>query len=705
MTERRESQVVLALRGKNVEELRSLAHRFLDADLEWAASLSKDSLQQRLSEAASEVPGLVREIKRSAVAMKPSFYVMVLAPGEAKRPSPRSTRQMLRMSLARLDEPLRGEDNVPAYRGFRVERVQQTDKVVEIELSWDRVHWYWGAEDVVRKYVYEFQFGFAILDFGSRKAILACHTDHERRALSKAIGKAYAVKLTPLVLTKPILDRIGKFDQVRRAGYFISAPDPSTPHYVTYADDELSAKSVVRAQEESARSQRKHSFYLIPLGSILEQGLGASSDSGKLWVPREVPLDTVRKYGLSLLNKIGATLDGMAERGEVDQVLAAFGLGHLPAMSSFKPRTLREEVCRMAAYLINLLVSGARERAFTPSEVLVEKGVPRLFDYPRLELRDSRTDESAFWRDAAGESQLLKPVHRHGKVMLLGHPSKEEVDLSNLRHPITGVDVELDNFLPALHLVPKAQLREAILEVVKHGSHQLRGLASVVSLPFSIQSGRLILDVDRAFGRAGLGALGVVVSAEDISDPEMRRAMRNRIRAEERPALRARLVKLGEKCDGMSDDMCGSCLADGDRLCLRSLFAKYIRNPFLLAHKGIEISDVQGTATVGGEEITLFGFAKVGRSGGGLTLRNDNGAKLLAQVISQLDRPTFNTAAIISPSTINQDLRETLRAECGLRGKRMLVIDSEILSRLLKDYEEQAQFDSALSARQVTRTG
>jgi len=89
----------------------------------------------------------------------------------------------------------------------------------------------------------------------------------------------------------------------------------------------------------------------------------------------------------------------------------------------------------------------------------------------------------------------------------------------------------------------------------------------------------------------------------------------------------------------------------------------------------------------------LFAFAKVGnREKDGLTARNDNGAILLAQVLGQIDR-SFDIVAVVSPSTINQDLMERLEILCGVFGKQLMIFDQNALVNILAHFEEQASFD------------
>jgi hypothetical protein len=96
----------------------------------------------------------------------------------------------------------------------------------------------------------------------------------------------------------------------------------------------------------------------------------------------------------------------------------------------------------------------------------------------------------------------------------------------------------------------------------------------------------------------------------------------------------------------------------------------------LLAHKGIERSDLQINITVDGVRAKALGFAKLAhkRSGSAssLTLRNNNGAVLLSQVVSQVARTDFDIVAVLSPSPFSEDLIEALETVCGPYNKSLL---------------------------------
>jgi hypothetical protein len=674
------------LKGKSAAQLRELAIKFCGVSRLDAMKLDTNQLLHRLTAGPSRNPLLERELRKADVSIQPSFYVMVLAPkGNNQLSLEQAEERILRHFMEK--DRKRKRTEVPAYKDFNIEEsIEHPGGELEFQISWQHALWYWEPVTVARQHIYEFRFGFAILDFAGRKAIIACQSEQERKDISSALCAVYPITLNPIVLTRPLLDQIGTFDHLKRAGYFIADPGEDAPANITYADPKLSSKVMASGEEKNPRSQRKYSFYVIPLESIQDTGVGASTDSGKLWIPREVPLDSVRQYGMALLRKISTTLDDMTRIGDYEQVIESLGIRKLPWARTVRTEALRKHVETLIMEITQMLLKGALERAFTPQVSLVTEGTPDLFEYPQL-LLTADGGENAYWRNPARSSQLIKPRLEQGELRLEGWPYGETVDLSFLRHPITDEKVNVEDPLGNLYLTPAPKLQKILLEVVEHISQQIPALREVRCIPFYLLGNLIHLDVERAFGKGKGDWVEVTLLPEDVD--QMREAMRNPPAAgKAREQLRKELIRLGEKCSHMQDARCEACAGNRNRpdLCLRSLVADHLVKPLIQAHKGIELSDIEGGVTLGGRLHKTFGFAKLAMGKGGLTARNKNGAILLAQVVGQVDRKGFDIVTVISPSTINEDLRERLQVQCGVFNKRLLLLDEDALGRLLTAY-------------------
>ena len=338
-----------------------------------------------------------------------------------------------------------------------------------------------------------------------------------------------------------------------------------------------------------------------------------------------------------------------------------------------------------------MVVKKEAERPFLAPLSFATFGVPRLFEYPRLRLTDEESGEIAYWSNSSRTSQLLHPFVKDGRLALASVPDDQLLNLKSLVHPITNAEITIDDPLRELEVRPTPELHSILLEVFGFLTGEKPELRRVKALPFTISSGVLKLDLTLALNAEFSRNLGSEIVAAEVSEFET--ILTHAAAGGQRGRLKTRLHSLGEKCAHMSDTNCGACLTERRYLCLRSLLARFFRRHLLLAHKGIELSDLQGRVTIGGEASNVFVFSKLARGNSTLTLRNDAGAVLFSQIAAQIDKTAFTVVAVLTPSVINEDLRERIMFLAGLMGKRVLFVGPELLMKMLSYFEEQTSFD------------
>jgi hypothetical protein len=675
----------LALREKSVGYLRALAGDYTSMPADQIQAAEKVDLVAALSEAAATNGRLARELKKSDIAIKPSFYLLAVSEVGSSIPTSRTAKNRLDSEFQRVNAGLVSDRSTPPIREFTVEHVDhERADVAEIHFTWQRALSYWSPEVKLER-VYELQFGFGVLDLKERKGIVACHTESERDTIIKVISAVYGCKLTALTLTKELLDQIGTFDKVKRVTYHVETRDRTVPENISYADEGLATIPLVRQEEDNARSVRQQTFYRITIGSsVVEQGVGATSKSGKLWIPRETPINTVRDFGIGLLGKISKTIEALGKQGDVETVATVMGLANLPEIADITPVELREKVHDLIIQLANMLMKREKGRHYSTPLQLATDGVPKLFNPPSLLLTDDGTGDTAAWSDHDGH-RVVKVGETGGNISLQAFPNGSTLTLDRLVHPLTGNEIKIEAPLSALMLLPSPKLQAAADAGISLLAPSFSKLSGITCVPFYIAQDKLILDVNRAGGTSTKELLQTELKPADVR--ELQKASKVAGPAD-RKATMQQLRLLGEKCEHMSDDNCRACLTESKYLCLRSLVARFFRDPLLLAHKSIELSDGQFVGSIGGSDAKMLSFAKLAPSDkGGLTARNDNGAILLSQVIGQIDKTSFSVAVVISPSTVNEDLRERLSLVCGIFGKKLLILDYPVLAQLWQEFE------------------
>lgn len=678
----------LVLMGMRVEELRDLSRRFLNID---PSGLSASNLREKLAAATENDKGLSKQLGGSAFSFKPSFYLMIAKVEDSIASINKLARTHSSVFFDSINHELAQESDAP-LKEFRIVHVEpSTGGVLELQITWHHIVHYLST-NASFQHVYALKPGFIFLDLTNEKALVCCHTLRERDLLAQACQKHLNVTLSPITLTKGLLGNIGAFEKVRRAAYLVTKPGPNEPEEITFADERLGTKADATAREGSAKYVRKQSFYRVDLGGLSEAGVGVTSDSAKLWISADTPIDSVRDYGLLLLKRFTTTLKKMRNDGDIPGILKILSLQRSPVLATVAGGELRQEVAELAHQIIQMLLTNQTERPYTPPAVFLTRAIPSLFNPARLQIEDEGAGMTTFWSDGNGSSQLVTFGLQSGKWRMRAYGRRAQLNLNSLRHPTTGSIVRVPDPLRAVELWPTPKIHDILLKIISHASSQLTKLKNVVVLPFHIYSGRLILDV------ASVKNSLISASLKEEIDPNLVRQFRSplqqTISSSESSRLGHRLLELKEKCAHMSDPNCEKCLERRKFLCLRSLMARFLINRQLLSHKGIELSDLQGSFDLPDEKRRAWFFSKVATGKSGLTLRNDNGAILLAQIINQLDKSTFDTVGILTPSIINEDLRERISFLSGLVHKKVLVINSAVLEKLLAYFEEQTKIDN-----------
>lgn len=675
----------LRLKGMNLPELKGLLRSYSSLSEDEINKLSQQDLIEEILALSKVNPELKGKVDSTSISLKPSFYLLIIE--QDKVGTQKLDIKSFFKSLEENNKMLLGIKN-PMFKNFRlVEQKKLTKNTYEFKFTWQHIHWYLDY-DLNQKNIYESDFGFSIIDFSSKKAIVTCHTIYERDFLIKILNSGFKINLNPLILTKPLLELIGSFDNVKKAKYFMSKKTADLPENITYSDENLASIPLAVNQERNPDSIRKESFYRIPLGEIIEQGVGVTSDSGKLWIPRKLTIDEIEKYAISLLNKISDTLSNLLIAGDVEIIANSIGLIKHESFSSIPESNIRNELFRLFVSILNMLRSNVDENSFTFNTSILDKLAPRYFEYHRLQLFDDEQRSYSYFRK--NEYRQLKVRKLKGEISLVLHP-KNEV-MKEFIHPITGKEIDIDEIKIPFHLefIPTHELTQIYLKALKFCSKQIDGLDSIISLPFIILNNTIRLDYKRALGLRDANYVYKDILPSDVI--EFKHFLKTEVPSDVDKYIDDVVYSLGEKCKYANDSVCYDCTGKTSYLCLRSAIGHKIKHPRIINHKNIELCDIQGTVSTVTEELKLYGFAKIG-SKKSLSLRNDGGSKLISQVLGQIELTDYNTVTIITPSILDDDILNRIKKLCEVFNKKLLILDIKFFRKLVYNFENDYKFD------------
>jgi hypothetical protein len=657
----------IKLKSLSVEDLKELLIQTKEYSIDDLEKKNNSELITLIEAKIDSNQKLKSQLSKLDFSFKPSFYLTFI---KDKTDYSKSlvTKKKIELKLNLLNNE-KDTEKYPSIRGYQLFEINKSDEIIELHFLWQKIHWYWNPSFKL-SHIYELNYGLALIDLKNNKGIISCHTKQERDDLFRVISDSIKIDLKPLHLTKPLLNQIGSFDTVKRARYFVSSRELPLPQNITIGDDNLSTKPLAKEQEENDDITRKESFYRIPLKGIEEQGVGVTSETGKLWIPQKVTVTEIKSFSLSLLAKVATELDSLALNGEYEKVLNSLGIKTTKELISISNISLREEIYRLFISIANMLINEVSEKAFTPNQDLLCDGIPNYFNPFKLII--SNEIGNSFYGKYHNIFKLKKESTDYNLISFIDkNEIKEIVDTD------TGEVIEIKDAIENILLTPTPKLEQIFLGLVKLLSVQYPKLSNVISLPFRIEANVIHMDINRALGKSQV-RFATEINANEIN--ELKQIL-NKSYGYNLPDKT--LYLMGEKCDNMTDVNCSNCVLQNQYVCLRTIVARTMKNPLLLAHKGIELSDLQGEYSIDSTTLKIFIFAKLAKGNGSLTARNDAGAILLGQILNQVDKSEFNTVTILTSSTINEDLLSRFRLLCSTFSKKLLIINTQELEKLL----------------------
>ena len=663
----------IKLKSKTIDELKNILVEQGHCSLEELDGKGKNELISTVEKLTGSNEKFRQELENLDYSIKPSFYLLYI------KDKTNLNNAVERVNIEKRIKELNGlkdKENYPSIRGYRLHSISTSQNLIEIHFLWQKIHWYWSPS-LTMNHVYELNYGLALIDLASNKSIISCHTKQEREDITKVISDTLNIKLKPLHLTKPLLNQIGNYDTVKRARYFNASTEVELPQNLSLGDDNLSTKKLAREQEENSDVVRKESFYRISINSVEEQGIGVTSETGKLWIPQRLPISEIKEFATTLLSKVAKELNTLTDNGEYHKVFNSLGIPTSERLMSISNVSLREELYRLFFSIANMLIEEVSEKSFTPTSAFTFDGIPQYFNPLKIIVESDGSNYyygdshfNLFKVKVEDEETEIRSYIDNSKIInLIDKDTQESIDKASLEYL----------------LVPTPKLEQLFINLLQALKSQYPELGNIIHLPFKLVSNKIILDWKRAKGKSNLN-FNIEVNPAEVN--ELKQILNKDYQAQVSKEI---LHYLGEKCDHMTDDNCLRCTKDRNFVCLRTLMARTMNRHYLLAHKGIELSDLQGEYQVGESKIKIFTFAKLGAKGSNLTARNKNGAILLAQIFNQIDKSEFNTVAILTSSIINEDLLSRLKLICRNFGKKFIVIGSLEIEKLFGSWYEDME--------------
>ena len=680
-----------------ITKLRLYAEKYLEYDKNSLEKKRKSELISELSAISSTNQEFKKILRQLKIKIRPSFFLVNLITSKDFSFSKKDNEvsELLKSNIENFNFTKSKGNKTPSPKNLTLESFRNIDnRFLEFDFSWHRIHWYWN-QNIVYDSVYEIKFGYVIIDFKSKLAIIICQNQNEKKMLFNIFNEGFEFSFSTQQLTKPLLDLIGDFDSVLSAKYINQRIDNNKPNQMKFTDVELSRKSIAIETENDVFSKRMETFYRINLDGIENYGLGVTSHTGKLYIPKLTELSKVKDFGYDLLRKITDTVDDFIINKEYDEVFNTLALYDNDNIKKINPKKIRKLVEKLTIKIGNMILNNQETSSFSVSDLLAIDCVPRFFSFPTIELYDEQEDFFATWR--YDDNNKLIKITNDGERKVYSISNKEPINLNKLVHPLTQniIDIQ-DDLYSHLTFIPTIELNNIIKNCLIQAGTKLEKLFEIKEINFIIKNNQIILDNKSLFRQE----FHIDIDPYEISNYIS--FINKNINQNLREEYIQEIFDLKELCENHSNQTCPYCHLDKKYICLRSLVNKFSNNSQLHIHQGIELSDGEGDLFINNQRNRYFMFAKLKNLSKKdiqekgitqLTLKNPNGAILFSQVFDQIQKNSYEIVMILSPSSLSDNLLNALRTLCRLYDKKLLIIDYLILVKMLIKLKEDFIFD------------
>ncbi|MCL5019282.1 MAG: hypothetical protein M1426_02235, partial [Patescibacteria group bacterium] len=177
---------------------------------------------------------------------KPSFYLYSLVqirqdvtledffPPEWSRQFTEEMRQ---------DDPEEGTPNSKNITFLDIEKID--DGVIEIHFSFENIYKYISPETEEPDHIYELRYSFIWISFARRFMVIHSVTDTIKKQLERFIQGKLLVRLSPIVLSKRLVDLLFDEERIIRTSLYNPNPDDEMPEKLLISDRRMHQKRIL----------------------------------------------------------------------------------------------------------------------------------------------------------------------------------------------------------------------------------------------------------------------------------------------------------------------------------------------------------------------------------------------------------------------------------------------------------------------------
>lgn len=558
-------------------------------------------------------------------------------------------------------------EEFPELKNITIDKVSKDRNIIELEFSFEsRIEYIDPATHAI-KFVYTWDSSLVWISIQNKAIIFNTRNSNKLSYLTIPVQNLLGVPIRKYNIPKEIDDKLFGFDTIKRATFIEPDENEEYNQVKNVSDNNFSTKK--ESKELNDRCERPSTLHRCP---VLDNDASIrSNENGKLNIYKHFKKSDLKNWGIEIIARIN---EYISELSPADFI-------KLKTIDELTSTSLSDISTNKGKHIFKNLVVAVQK---IKSEELTS------VNFTNVSLKDIACSLGKYF------IPIFRPICENCSESIYTHICGNHNSLffdGNMKLKCSSCDTNIENFSEEIKCINDSRhkfnsnLFDNIILIsntffIKTFNEFSEEFNLGINLPLNtvVRFKGSSLEIKENSGKH-------IYHFDEITD------FRNVTKKDEiEPALYSaqltNLVNSTEKCPNHSSENCVNCLDLQQGLCVQRLVAQFGKDAHLRPHSGTEYGDMKLDLDIDVGRITFYGIAKscAGNISKVLTLKNNEGLKLMAQCFEMFMDARVKGIAIISSAIIDDRLTETLKQMARFYNKKILFIEREHILRLMIDY-------------------
>lgn len=501
-------------------------------------------------------------------------------------------------------------------------------------------------------YIYELKETFIWISTKYHFVAIKNCDERVAKVLSRAVSNVYNAELTPIILTKELINKIFGDKRKKVAGINPNAGE-NEAEKIIISDSNLDKKEELKKQLEPYITTSENLEIVI---SEKSNTLGINNSKGKLHLTKNMTATVFRNWSVDTIRNIIEYIS----KNETDfEIFKSKNI-----MSNSFWNNYNGEIKKIIEEIIFKIIRYSSDKEhYNPimnTKIDYSKIVNKYF-YAKIfvdciECKDSHSIPKC---DCGSYDIRLNARNN----IFCGSCGEKIINLECEE----GHKVNIDNLENVnIYLIPENSLYSAIVQFLeKEFSISFNGYITIINGGIQIKE----------------KSVGKLIRVAEIT--EFNEVSKTIIEEDEKKYLQKRIKNIKEKCLESTKDNCNICKKGSDKCCILQLFSiyeGYRPGP----HHGHEFGDLDFKVKYKGKEYQFVGIAK---SSCNLTHASKEGREMIQQILSATQDKRIEIIGAVCPARFDTQLEKDLEYIAKCTESKIVILDDIFMMKQLKFYK------------------